>query len=313
MTSPGLPISIDLHSRPTAHLHRDPIDRREASGEAAEIGDHSDRPDSTEAGDLRFESPAAPGVVDLDRFAPISLRELGTDSLLDRVDRKYILPDSVIPEIVARLSSEYRVLEVGGYRRSPYTSVYYDTPDFRFYYDHHSGRSPRFKVRIRSYVSSGEEYLEVKRRSRGGRTQKYRFPFHAVRKDPPGVLADTNPFGLADQIDVRELIPALTLRYDRTTLVGRGGRERVTIDQAVSCERGGQTQEFGGVAVLEVKQAQAFESEVLDVLRKMGLRPAGISKYCLCVASLEPGVKKNRFRPALRKVAEAAESSGATN
>lgn len=271
--------------------------------DVAEIIEGIDVRESTDSPDL---PDAAAGEINLDRFASISLKQLGTDSLLDRVDRKYILPEAVVPEILSQLSREYKVLEVGGYRRSPYSSVYFDTPDFRFYYDHHSGRSPRFKVRLRNYASSGEEYLEVKRRSRGGRTQKYRLPLIVRRENPVAVLADTNPFGIADLVDIQQLVPVLTLKYDRITLSGRGGRERVTIDLSVNCRRGDEVRTFDRVAILEVKQAQSFDSEILGVLRKMGLRPAGISKYCLSLASLEPGVKKNRFRPALRKVAEAA-------
>lgn len=246
----------------------------------------------------------------LDLFLPISLTELGSDSLLDRVDRKYILPQRVVPELLSLLREEYRVLEVQGFRRSAYTSVYFDTPEYRMYHDHHSGRSPRFKVRLRDYESSGEHYLEVKRRTRGGRTQKFRFPIAPGGRDPIEILADTNPFSLDDYLSVRDLSPVLTLEYDRTTLVGRGGRERVTLDTTVVCEKGEARKSFPGVAILEVKQAISFDSDVVRILRERGLRPAGISKYCLGVASLEPGVKSNRFKPALRKVALAGGESG---
>jgi len=242
----------------------------------------------------------------LDRFESISLSELGSESLLDRMDRKFIMPVSAVPEILAELVGQYRVLEVGHSRISRYHTVYYDTPDFRLYHDHHSGRFPRFKVRLRSYESSGEEWVEVKRKSRGGRTQKIRFPHSSGGTDPMEVLTVANPLSLGDSISPRDLRPVIDVRYHRATLVGREGRERVTLDTLLECELGGERRNFPGMAILEVKQANTFDSPIVRLLREHRIRPVGISKYCLCVASLEPKVKTNRFKPTLRRVAVAS-------
>lgn len=237
-------------------------------------------------------------------FAPISLTELGSDSLLDRVDRKYILPLRAVPDILAGLGGAYRVLEVAGERISTYSTRYFDTPSFRLYHDHHAGRFPRFKVRLRRYGSTGEEYLEVKRRTRGGRTQKERFSLRSGT-DPMVVLAEANPFSLSDTVPLRDLRPVLNVAYRRITLTGRDGLERVTVDLGLECEVGGQMRSFPGVAILEVKQGTSFDSPVVRLLRERNFRSSGISKYCLCLASLDPGVKTNRFKPALRRVAQA--------
>jgi hypothetical protein len=241
----------------------------------------------------------------LDRFEPISLSELGGASLLDRVDRKFILPLSAVPDVLAELVGEYRVLEVGDSRSSRYHTVYFDSPEFRLYHDHHAGRFPRFKVRLRSYESSGEVWVEVKRKSRGGRTQKVRFPHSLGGAEPMEVLEEADPLALGGSVSPRELHPVINVEYRRATLVGREGRERVTVDTLLECERGGEKRSFPEMTILEVKQANSFNSPIIRLLRERGIRTVSISKYCLCVASVERGVKTNRFKPTLRRVAVA--------
>jgi hypothetical protein len=44
----------------------------------------------------------------------------------------------------------------------PYLTLYFDTESFDNYIAHHNGKRPRFKIRMRKYVSSGFSFLEVK-------------------------------------------------------------------------------------------------------------------------------------------------------
>ena len=253
---------------------------------------------------VQGETGIPPGLVEvLDRFVPITLEELGRSSLLDRLDRKYILPLRLVPSILEEVLDEYRVLEVAGERLSAYRTIYYDTPAFTFYHDHHAGRFPRFKVRHRTYLSTGEEYIEAKRKSRGGRTQKLRYPSRGA--DPLAVIAAANPFSLGDSIDFAELSPVLAVDYRRATLSWKGGDERVTVDTFLECQRKGRRHGFPDVAILEVKQSSRTDSPIVRTLRERRLRSSGISKYCLCMASIEPTVKTNRFKPVLAKVARA--------
>ena len=116
----------------------------------------------------------------IERFAPITLAEMDAVRLQDRVDTKYVIPAAGIPALLEHLSSWYRVLEVEGVRGINYRTLYLDTPDLRSYLDHHNGRVLRSKVRFREYVDSGICFLEVKRKTGRGRTDKVRMPVDRI-------------------------------------------------------------------------------------------------------------------------------------
>ncbi|MBK8341295.1 MAG: VTC domain-containing protein [Flavobacteriales bacterium] len=84
----------------------------------------------------------------------------------------------------------YRLLEVDGVRGAEYRSLYFDSPALRHYLDHHNGRTLRSKVRFREYVGSGLCFLEVKRKTGTGRTDKAR------RREDAIPLARRGPGGL---------------------------------------------------------------------------------------------------------------------
>ena len=60
---------------------------------------------------------------------------------------------------------EYNILEVNNDKFSEYESLYFDQEDFKFYNDHHRGKSNRLKIRIRKYKSNGLAFLEVKKKA----------------------------------------------------------------------------------------------------------------------------------------------------
>ena len=107
-------------------------------------------------------------------LTPVSLGELGEAALLDRVDTKFLLPASLVPEILRRCAPCYRALEVNCARLCRYSTLYFDTADLAFYHAHHAGHARRRKVRVRTYVDTGDRYLEVKLRTNKGRTTKSR-------------------------------------------------------------------------------------------------------------------------------------------
>ena len=73
----------------------------------------------------------------------IGLEELGTAALMNRVERKFMLPRDLLPSFLQRCAAEYRVLELHGRRRAQYRTVYFDTSDLSFYHAHLTGRVPR--------------------------------------------------------------------------------------------------------------------------------------------------------------------------
>ena len=116
----------------------------------------------------------------LEALRPITLEEMEGIKLMNRIDSKYLTDEATLLHILDRAAEAgYRVLVTEGMRISPYDSiyydsVYYDTAGLRMFYDHHNRRLVRQKVRTRSYVNSGDTFLEIKRKNNKGRTKKKR-------------------------------------------------------------------------------------------------------------------------------------------
>src|SRR5688500_15968124 len=118
--------------------------------------------------------------VDLARLPGIGLAELiDRAALLTRVDRKYVLPQHDAWALVGQLGPLARVLDIGGLRQFRYTSVYFDTADLTSFRSAAHRRRCRFKIRTRTYLDSGECWLEVKTRGTRAGTVKTRHPYRA--------------------------------------------------------------------------------------------------------------------------------------
>jgi len=108
---------------------------------------------------------------------PIGLDELvSRAALLTWVDRKYLLPPAHLPALLRGLGTDVRVLEIDSRREFGYRSAYYDTPELDAYLATAYRRRRRFKVRIRSYLDTGQHFLEVKTTGERGATVKDRVP-----------------------------------------------------------------------------------------------------------------------------------------
>src|ERR1035437_6971374 len=103
-------------------------------------------------------------------FDPITLAEMDSVKLLDRMDTKFIFNFNQFPEILKNLGQYYKILDVNGVKQNRYETLYFDTPDYKLYMDHHNGRTNRYKVRYRKYVDSDLVFFEVKYKNCKGRT-----------------------------------------------------------------------------------------------------------------------------------------------
>ena len=242
-------------------------------------------------------------------LAPIALAELGGAALMERVDTKFLLPASLagalLDAVLDGRGGAYRALEVGGARLSRYETLYYDTGDLALYHAHHAGRGTRRKVRRRSYVDSGQHFLEIKLRTGRGRTRKARVALDGTSTGAvDGALdrlGDPALRELAWGLSADALRPVVRVDYRRLTLVRADGAERATLDAGVAiADARGRVASFPHVVVVEVKQPRRDRSPLVDAIRALGVRRGGISKYCLGVASLEPAAKTNRYERLLR-------------
>lgn len=110
----------------------------------------------------------------LERLNPISLKELDSVKLLNRVDRKYIIPVDTLPHVIQLLvKNQYSILEIDGHKSFRYLTTYFDTTDYRFYKDHHNHLTSRIKVRTRTYKENNLHFFEIKMKS-NARTNKLR-------------------------------------------------------------------------------------------------------------------------------------------
>lgn len=237
----------------------------------------------------------------LERFTPITLAEMDGVKLQDRMDTKYVFGRALLPALLEDMLPHYRLLEVDGVRGGHYRSLYFDTPGLRDYHDHHNGRTLRRKVRFREYVGSGLCFLEVKRKTGAGRTDKRRLKVEAI----PGTLAgDQADFVAHASRSTEALVPVLWNRFVRLTFVHRERAERLTIDLGLRSSLfhdPSHEVDLDGIVVAELKQGRADRgSHFARAMRARGIRPASMSKYCIGLLQLLPTLKYNRFKEVLR-------------
>lgn len=249
------------------------------------------------------ESPTSVTSLDrlLHRFDTISLKQMDGVALLNRTDTKYVLQTVQLQQALAQLTDRYRVLKVKGNRLNHYQTVYFDTPDFALYTRHHDGFRNRYKVRSREYVDSHKAFLEVKFKTNKNRTIKSRLqtPDVVTKFD-----AQSTDFVHAHYPNDPEMLePKLWNQFLRITLVSMHSVERLTLDVNLEFRQGHEGAAMPGVAIAEVKQdGFNMQSDFIQQMRTMGVRPSGFSKYCMGVATLYDDVKKNNFKPRMLHV-----------
>jgi VTC domain len=234
------------------------------------------------------------------RFAPISLGDMNSVSLMRRIDTKFILHRDQLPMVLDAVQDQYAILEINRQRAMRYASQYFDTAACKFYIDHHNGKAKRTKVRIRSYVDSEIGFLEIKQKSVKGVTSKSRTRFEST---------DTNLSPEARRfIDDKtrasyDLQPTIRNRFRRMTLVDTDRSERVTIDWDLSSHLESVDCRHTNLVIIEVKQEGLDRhAPIMNVLKSVGARPFRVSKYCLGMACLFPHLKANRFKQRLLRI-----------
>lgn len=238
-------------------------------------------------------------------LAPIGLAELlDRAALLTRVDRKYVLPITDAWELLAGIGPHALVLEIAGLRSFAYESVYFDTPDLASYLLTARRRRRRFKVRTRTYLDSGECWLEVKTRGTRGSTVKHRLPYDPCHQAD---LAPGRPFVTGVLTDERlwdcrwmRFQPTLTSTYRRSTLFLPESASRVTIDTDLTWQDPSYELHVPHLAIIETKTAAAA-SDVDRMLWSRGHRPARLSKYGTGMAVLRPDLPATPWRRTLRR------------
>lgn len=242
----------------------------------------------------------------LERFPPVTLEEMDSVKLMNRIDTKYLTTEKVLLELLEdAFVAGYRVLEVDGLRISPYDTLYYDTDGLRMFQDHHNRRLTRQKVRTRTYLATGNSFLEIKRKNNKGRTRKKRIGIPSAdfwdfrgNAEADDYLARHSAF-TADVIS-----PVLETLFDRITLVNPAMTERLTIDTCLVFRnrRSGVEASLKDAVIIELKQDGRASSQMKTVLLEHRIKPVRVSKYCIAVTLTEPHARCGRFKPKVRRI-----------
>jgi hypothetical protein len=232
-------------------------------------------------------------------FAPISLKQMGAVALLNRWDTKFVVSAGQLLRALAELNRDYWMLSIGSQRLNPYRTLYFDTPDFELYHAHVNERAERYKVRCREYTGSSLSFMEVKHKTRKGRTIKAR-----LRTAQP-VIQMTPEIrywvGGVSPLEGDALEPKLWNTFKRLTLVSKHRCERVTLDVDLTLYFAGKEMALEGLAIAEVKlDTHTQASPFLAQMRAQRIGPRGFSKYSLGVSWLYDHVKHNTLKPQRR-------------
>ena len=229
-------------------------------------------------------------------FAPISLDGANDIAELQtRTDRKYVLDESTLWELLDALAPTVRVLEIDGRHGCAYSSTYFDTEDLTLYRAAVQGRRRRFKVRSRTYGDTGPCFLEVK--AKGGRGYNVKSRVKCARGDRDEITADGLDFvtSLTGDADLASALrPVLVTDYTRSTLIDPADCTRLTFDRQLRCtDRRGESAVLDGV-VVETKSAGA-PSAADRWLWRHQVRPTKVSKFSTGLAVLRPDLPANKW------------------
>lgn len=235
----------------------------------------------------------------LNTYQPISLEEMDSVMLMDRMDSKYVFRQDRLEAFLEQIKNSYRVLEVSGHRISRYESIYFDTKNFDLYHLHHNDRSNRYKIRFRKYVESGLNFFEIKFKNNKGRTIKKRI-MHPLMEET--IRGNTEKF-LHDRTHLTsdQLEAKLWINFFRITLVNRISPERVTIDLHLNFRNNGTEKTIHNIVIAETKQEKSARSEFVRLMKQNHIIEGSLSKYCYGISSLFTELKNNNFKPQIKR------------
>ena len=245
----------------------------------------------------------------LNEYDSITLDEMRSIRLMNRIDTKFVTTVPMLRQLLLLAKDDYFVQESQGERISPYYTLYFDTPDCKMYNRHEAGHLSRQKVRVRSYVNAGLNFLEVKTKNNHGRTKKKRI--EALNFDPENhSIFNVQSSLFSDFLQTylkypqQSLVRQVENRFDRITLVNKAKTERLTIDTNLRFHNisTNNYRFMEELVVIELKRDGLQPSPILPLLTKLRIHPHGFSKYCIGSALTNGDLRRNRIKPRLHSV-----------
>lgn len=237
----------------------------------------------------------------LSSFNTLSLADLDTVKLQNRCDTKFTFHRSKLASFLDLIKDSYAALSIDSQILMDYESLYYDTPDFNLYLNHHNQRRNRFKVRYRKYVVSDLTYFEIKRKNNKGRTVKRRVKVPDIENAISGkALAHYEK----EFEGIRPFLkPSLWVNFSRMTLADQSFKERATIDVGLHYIQGDRTIRCDDLVIAELKQPMFSRiSGFMGALNDLHISPLRISKYCYGMQKMYPDLKYNNFKQKFSKI-----------
>lgn len=202
-----------------------------------------------------------------------------------RYENRFVIDNDGLGSLIEALAGSHRVLEVAGSTSNEVHNVYLDTMDFMLFRAH-LRRSRRWKLRLRTYCSTGMSRAELKVRDARGRTTKvYGALGRDARSDQVKQLGhealDARALSIVDGLE-----PSMEISYLRTTLVDPERGERITVDNFVQFRCPDGTFVGGllpGWSVIETKSRRP-RARVTETLRTLGARELAATKYTAAIA-----------------------------
>ena len=231
----------------------------------------------------------------LSRFPVISLEEMNEVRLMNRADLKYIFHINKLEGVLESALGSYKLLTINDLNILRYSTLYYDFPDLKMYYEHHNGVRSRFKIRFREYVDTGLVFLEVKEKNNRDKTRKERMPVKQIEE----TLSDKSVRFIESNtvFDAGKLRPALRTEFSRITLVNEQKCQRITMDMNISFDNAKRKKELPYLVICEMKLDRWVGQNIFTgILKSYGIHPQNMSKYGIGTALLNPDIKQNRFK-----------------
>lgn len=220
-----------------------------------------------------------------------------------RVDRKYVLSEKVLEELLFANRERWSLEAVAGLDVQHYETEYFDTAALHLFHAARGKRPLRSKVRVRHYVDTASWFVEVKSRNARGETTKVREPW-------TGSLIDAYPLlnasmGASAKI-INDLVPTARTAYQRTAAMIVGGG-RMTIDRGLTVGAHAENShelfgEGSELVIVETKSPNQSPTPIDRWLWDRQIRPGSLSKYALAVASFRPDLPLNRWTNAARRL-----------
>ena len=232
-------------------------------------------------------------------FEPVALDELDNSLFMKRYETKYLFSPEILHSVLDGLADSYRIISINNHFLQDYETLYFDTPDFKFYLDHQNGKLNRYKVRFRKYPVSESMFVEIKFKNNKNQTEKWRKEI-TKKNYSRGVITDQeNRFiNTYFKNDSGYLTPRLTIAYSRLAFIHKRDRERITIDLDLSYSKGSDGKSFSNLSIAEVKQETlSHRSSFSRIMRELRIQPMRFSKYCFGIYQFYPLLKYNRFKP----------------